>query len=99
MPDKPFDSLKNDIFAALQPDKVVQQISKQADKLFSEQQRDELQRSIQIIMQSSLSKLDLVTREEFDTQAAILAKTRAKAERLEAELNQLLAELDQKNTP
>ena len=99
MPDKPFDSLKNDIIAALHPDNVVQQLSKQADKLLSEQQRDALQRSLQIIMQSSLSKLDLVTREEFDTQAAILAKTRAKADQLEKQLNQLLAELEQQNSP
>ena len=52
MPDKPFDSLKNDIFAALQPDKVVAKLSKQADKVLSEHQRDELQRSLQIVVQS-----------------------------------------------
>ena len=34
-------------------------------------------------LQSALSKMDLVTREEFDLQVALLAKTREKLDRLE----------------
>ena len=41
-------------------------------------------------MQGGLARLDLVTREEFDTQARVLAKTREKLERLEARVNELL---------
>lgn len=44
------------------------------------------------ILQSTLSKLDLVTREEFDVQTAVLAKTRKKVEALE----KLVAELEQR---
>ena len=44
-------------------------------------------------MTQAFSKLDLVTREEFDIQAQVLAKTRAKLEALEARVAQLEARL------
>ena len=40
-------------------------------------------------LQNALSKMDLVTREEFETQAAVLQKTRAKLDRLEEKIKQL----------
>jgi len=39
-------------------------------------------------LQSALAKMDLVTREEFDLQVALLAKTREKLDRLEKILEQ-----------
>ncbi len=70
-------------------------IAEQAEKLLpGEQTRDELQRSVQLMLQSALSKLDLVTREEFETQQAVLQKTRAQADALEQQINTLLTELD-----
>lgn len=50
-------------------------------------------KEMQAAMQSALSRMDLVTREEFDAQAAVLQRTR---ERLES-LEQKLAELEQQN--
>lgn len=44
-------------------------------------------------MTQGFSKLDLVTREEFDIQAQVLAKTRAKLEALEARVAALEAQL------
>ena len=44
---------------------------------------------LQTLLQSALRKCNLVTREEFDAQAAVLHKTRAKLEDLEAKLEQL----------
>lgn len=41
-------------------------------------------RELHIALQSALAKLDLVTREEFDAQAAVLQRTRARLEALEA---------------
>ncbi|TKB50986.1 accessory factor UbiK family protein [Ferrimonas sediminicola] len=43
------------------------------------------------ILQSQLSKLDMVSREEFDRQSAVLAKTRQMVEQLEARLAELEA--------
>ena len=45
-------------------------------------------------MQSGFSKLDLVTREEFDSQMVVLARTRARLESLEAKVAELEAKLN-----
>ena len=41
------------------------------------------------MLQSGLGKLDLVTREEFDVQEAVLARTRQKLESLEGRLQKI----------
>ena len=46
------------------------------------------------LAQSALAKLDVVSREEFDAQAEILQKTRARVEELEAVLASLTRELE-----
>ncbi|MFC6441612.1 accessory factor UbiK family protein [Bowmanella sp. JS7-9] len=42
-------------------------------------------------LQAQLAKLDVVTREEFDVQTQVLAKTRAKLDALEAKIAELEA--------
>lgn len=46
------------------------------------------------LAQSALGKLEMVSREEFDAQAAILARTRARVAELEAELEALTREFE-----
>jgi ubiquinone biosynthesis accessory factor UbiK len=46
-------------------------------------------RELQIALQALLARANLVTREEFDAQAAVLVRTRAKLEELERQLAQL----------
>ena len=48
--------------------------------------RDDLEKNFQSVLKSGLGKLDLVTREEFEVQEAVLARTREKLEALEARL-------------
>lgn len=55
--------------------------------------RDELQKSLHAVAQSTLSRLELVTREEFDAQSAVLERTRARLEQLEKQVQQLSDEL------
>ena len=50
---------------------------------------DDLETNFRGVLQSGLSKLDLVTREEFEVQEAVLASTREKLERLETKLEEL----------
>ena len=45
--------------------------------------RDELQQNFKSVLQSGLAKLDLVTREEFEVQRAVLLRTREKLEELQ----------------
>ncbi|MDM7859244.1 accessory factor UbiK family protein [Alteromonas sp. ASW11-36] len=47
---------------------------------------EEAESKIKQVLQSQLSKLDLVTREEFDVQTQVLIRTREKLEALEARL-------------
>jgi len=52
------------------------------------------QEQLKQILQSALSKLDLVTREEFDAQAAVLLRTREKVDGLENRMKEIEALLD-----
>ena len=53
---------------------------------------EEAEGRIKQVLQSQLSKLDLVTREEFDIQTQVLIKTREKLEAMEVRLAALEAE-------
>ena len=64
-----FDDIARRLAAAMPPG--VQGLQAEAEKNF------------RAVLQSTLSRLDLVTREEFDVQSALLARTRAKLEALE----------------
>lgn len=48
--------------------------------------RRDLEANFKAVLQSGLSRLDLVTRQEFDVQAGVLRRTREKLEALEARL-------------
>ena len=48
--------------------------------------KEDAEKNFHAILQSALGKLDLVTREEFEVQKAVLAKTRLKVEDLEKRL-------------
>ncbi|PJJ97535.1 hypothetical protein CO641_11290 [Lysobacteraceae bacterium NML91-0213] len=55
--------------------------------------REEMQENFRAVLQSGLGKLDLVTREEFEVQRAVLLRTREKLEALEQAVQWLEAEL------
>lgn len=48
--------------------------------------RRDLEDNFKAVLQSGLTRLDLVSRQEFDVQAAVLRRTRHKLEALEARL-------------
>ena len=51
----------------------------------------DLEGNFKAVLQAQLAKLDLVTRQDFDVQSAILERTRAKLAELEARLAELEA--------
>ena len=53
---------------------------------------DVIKNSKENIVNKSLKRLDVVSREEFETQKKILLKTRQKLEQIEAKLDKLLNE-------
>ena len=53
----------------------------------------DLEKNVRALLASAFSRLDLVTREEFDVQCEVLARTRAKVAKLEAKLAELEARM------
>ncbi len=53
----------------------------------------DIEKNMKAMLSQGFSKLDLVTREEFDVQMQVLAKTRAKLDALEARVAELEAQL------
>ena len=51
--------------------------------------RDDLEQNFQSVLRAGLGKLDLVSREEFEVQEAVLARTREKLDSLEERLNMI----------
>jgi hypothetical protein len=51
--------------------------------------KQDLDRNLRAGLEGLLGRMDLVTREEFDVQAAVLARTREKLQRLEAQVAEL----------
>lgn len=54
----------------------------------------DIEKNVKAMMSQGFAKLDLVTREEFDIQAQVLAKTRAKLDALEERVAELEARLN-----
>ena len=53
--------------------------------------RDDLERNFRAVLQSGLTRLDLVSRQEFDVQAGVLRRTRERLEELDKRLSELEA--------
>lgn len=60
---------------------------------------EELQASFRAVLRSGLARLDLVTREEFEVQRAVLLRTREKLEALEGTVAELEARLQSGQLP
>jgi len=50
---------------------------------------EDLERNFRSLLMAGFERMDLVTREEFDLQAAVLERTREKLEALESRISQL----------
>lgn len=59
--------------------------------------REEMQDNFKAALQAGLARLDLVTREEFDVQRAVLARTRTQLDELRTLVEQLETQLAQRD--
>lgn len=73
------------------PWEVLQQVG---DMVGGQSLRQEVDKGLRALAQSALAKLDVVSREEFDIQAEVLKRTRARVIALEGELAALTEELE-----
>ena len=58
---------------------------------------EDLERNFKSLLHAGLERMELVTREEFDVQAAVLQRTREKLETMEARLGELEKSLAQQH--
>ncbi|MGK4329199.1 ubiquinone biosynthesis accessory factor UbiK [Lonsdalea quercina] len=74
--------------------KKIEQIARQMHESMPKGIRElgeDMEKKIRQVLQSQLSRLDLVNREEFDVQTQVLLRTREKLTRLEQRLDELEA--------
>ena len=71
----------------------IQDISEKIKKIIENSPINEVEDNINALLKGLFTKMDLVNREEFDVQTAVLKRTREKLEELEKTLNNLEAKL------
>jgi len=69
-------------------DDIVREVGQRLPQGLGEAQRD-IEKTVRGAVEGALSRMGLVTREEFDIQAAVLARTREKLEALEQQITEL----------
>lgn len=69
----------------------LDQLAQKLGEVFKQSPARDLEQNLKAGLTGWLSKLDLVTREEFDVQAEVLSRTREKLSQLEARLKELEA--------
>ncbi|KIA82265.1 MULTISPECIES: accessory factor UbiK family protein [Chromobacterium] len=69
--------------------KLFDEISAKISETIAASPAKDLEKNIRAMMASTFSKMDLVTREEFDVQQAVLARTREQLAALESRLGRL----------
>jgi len=75
-------------------DNLIRSLGEQLGRFVSDaRSREDMQQSLNTIVQNVFARLDLVTREQFDAQLETLERTREQLERLEAEVARLQEQL------
>ena len=71
--------------------KLIEELNARLVTFLQQTPAADVQKNLKAMLSSTFSRLDLVTREEFDIQAQVLARTREKLSALEARLAELEA--------
>ena len=69
--------------------KIIEVVSAKLKDVFGSSPAADIEKNLRAVLQSVFAKLDLVTREEFDVQQAVLLRTREKLEALEAKVTDM----------
>jgi hypothetical protein len=74
---------------AMTDTRFIEELDRKMKEILARSPAADLEKNLRALLASAFSRLDLVTREEFDVQREVLARTRAKLEALEAKLAEL----------
>ena len=75
--------------------KLLDDLSARISTLLANSPAGDIEKNARALLAGAFARLDLVTREEFDVQREVLARTREKLDRLEARV----AELEGRSAP
>jgi len=68
---------------------LIEEIDRKMKEILARGPAADLEKNLRALLASAFGRLDLVTREEFDVQREVLARTRARLQELEAKLSEL----------
>lgn len=71
----------------------IDELAARLEEVFASSPAADLQKNLRAVLASVFSRLDLVTREEFDVASSVLARTREKLEALERRVAELEARM------
>jgi BMFP domain-containing protein YqiC len=69
--------------------KLFEELDRKMKEVLAQSPARDLERNLRALLTGAFSRLELVTREEFDVQREVLARTRAKLEELETQVAEL----------
>ena len=78
-------------------DKFFDEISNKISEAIAASPAKDIEKNVRAMMGSAFNKMDLVTREEFEIQQEVLARTREKLTQMEARLTELEMRLQTNN--
>jgi BMFP domain-containing protein YqiC len=68
---------------------LIEELSSKLKEMLAKSPAGDLEKNIHALLQSTFTKLALVSREEFDVQTEVLRRTREKLEALEKKISEL----------
>ncbi len=74
------------------PASFLSELKDKIDQVLQQSPARDLEKNMKAMLNQGFSKLDLLTREEFDIQTEVLSRTRARLEALEARVAELEAQ-------
>lgn len=78
---------------------LLDELGARLTQLFGSSPAKEVEKNVKALLQATFSKLELVSREEFEVQREMLARSRDKLQQLEARVAELEAQRTSKEPP
>jgi BMFP domain-containing protein YqiC len=93
------DKLKNEgkKETRMQPNRLFEELSGKISALLAQSPAKDVEKNLRALLANFFTRLDLVTREEFDVQARLLARSREQINALEARVAELEARVSKPN--
>lgn len=82
----------------MQQNRLFEELSGKVSALLAQSPAKDVEKNLRALMTSFFGRLDLVTREEFDVQARLLARSREQLSALESRVAELEGRVNQPNT-